>query len=47
VALHELQEPGYVAVGFVALDTNAQQGYIAAGFGNKGKLKWNIVPPVN
>jgi len=34
-------------VGFVALDTNAQQGYIAAGFGNKGKLKWNIVPPVN
>jgi hypothetical protein len=34
-------------VGFVALDSNAQQGYIAAGFGNKGKLKWNIVPPVN
>ena len=34
-------------VGFAAIDSNAQQGYIAAGFGNKGKLKWNIVPPVN
>ena len=34
-------------VGFAAIDINAQQGYIAAGFGNKGKLKWNIVPPVN
>jgi hypothetical protein len=33
-------------VGFAAIDCNAQQGYIAAGFGNKGKLKWNIVPPV-
>jgi hypothetical protein len=21
--------------------------YVASGFGNKGKLKWNIVPPVN
>ena len=34
-------------VGFAAIDINAQQGYIAAGFGNKGKLKWNIVPAVN
>lgn len=34
-------------VGFAALDSNAQQGYIAAGFASKGKLKWNIVPPAN
>jgi hypothetical protein len=34
-------------VGFAALDFATPQGYIAAGFANKGKLKWNIVPPVN
>ena len=34
-------------VGFAAIDCNAEQGYIAGGFANKGKLKWNIVPAVN
>jgi len=42
-----INKPVTKFVGFVALDTNAQQGYIAAGFGSKGKLTWNIVPPVN
>lgn len=41
------EKPVTKFVGFAAIDSNAQQGYIAAGFGNKGKLKWNIVPPVN
>ena len=42
-----IDKPVTKFVGFAAIDCNAQQGYIAAGFGNKGKLKWNIVPPVN
>ena len=41
------EKPVTKFVGFAAIDSNPQQGYIAAGFGNKGKLKWNIVPPVN
>jgi hypothetical protein len=42
-----INKPVTKFVGFAAIDTNAQQGYIAAGFASKGKLKWNIVPPVN
>jgi hypothetical protein len=42
-----INKPVTKFVGFAAIDTNAQQGYIAAGFASKGKLKWNIAPPVN
>jgi len=42
-----INKPVTKFVGFAAIDINAQQGYIAAGFASKGKLKWNIVPPVN
>ena len=42
-----IDKPVTKFVGFAAIDCDAQQGYIAAGFASKGKLKWNIVPPVN
>lgn len=42
-----ISKPVTKFVGFAAIDCNSQQGYIAAGFASKGKLKWNIVPPVN
>jgi hypothetical protein len=42
-----ISKPVTKFVGFAAIDCDAQQGYIAAGFASKGKLKWNIVPPVN
>lgn len=41
-----IDKPVTKFVGFAAIDCDAQQGYIAAGFASKGKLKWNIVPPV-
>ena len=41
-----IDKPVTKFVGFAAIDCNAQQGYIAAGFASKGKLKWNIVPAV-
>jgi hypothetical protein len=41
-----ISKPVTKFVGFAAIDCNAQQGYIAAGFASKGKLKWNIVPAV-
>ena len=42
-----IDKPVTKFVGFAAIDCDAQQGYIAAGFASKGKLKWNIVPPAN
>jgi hypothetical protein len=42
-----ISKPVTKFVGFAAIDCDAQQGYIAAGFASKGKLKWNIVPAVN
>ena len=42
-----IDKPVTKFVGFAAIDCDAQQGYIAAGFASKGKLKWNIVPTVN
>ena len=42
-----IDKPVTKFVGFAAIDCDAQQGYIAAGFASKGKLKLNIVPPVN
>jgi hypothetical protein len=41
-----ISKPVTKFVGFAAIDCDAQQGYIAAGFASKGKLKWNIVPAV-
>ena len=41
-----ISKPVTKFVGFAAIDCNSQQGYIAAGFASKGKLKWNIVPAV-
>lgn len=41
-----IDKPVTKFVGFAAIDCNAQQGYIAAGFASKGKLKWKIGPVV-
>lgn len=41
-----IDKPVTKFVGFAAIDCDAQQGYIAAGFASKGKLKWKIGPVV-